>query len=331
VGCVRIGVIGAGVAGLGAARLLKLGGHEVVVFEKSKGLGGRCATRRLNGFVFDTGATSIAPRGRALEPVMLQELVRSDLVTVASPIYMHQSLRISMGDSLKNSIARYCYGPGNNVLGKLLAQGLDVRLEQKVEAIEKHPQKGYRILGEEFEALILTAPIPQTRELLTSVGEFRPIANVTYRPCLSVLLGYKVPTPEVKYHALVDPDQRHPLTWLSVESLKSPGRAPEGCSAFVAQMSPDYSSSHFESTDESIIATTASYLERLYGKDFAVPEVADVKRWRFSQPEMTAMFDSVNRPNAKLLIASDGIVGGRVEYAYEAGYRAAQLLLKGNA
>lgn len=41
----KIAVIGAGVAGLTAGRILAGSGHEVVVFEKSRGYGGRLATR----------------------------------------------------------------------------------------------------------------------------------------------------------------------------------------------------------------------------------------------------------------------------------------------
>lgn len=51
-----IAVVGAGIAGLLLARELKARGAEVVVFEKSRGLGGRMATKRVGEAVFDTGA-----------------------------------------------------------------------------------------------------------------------------------------------------------------------------------------------------------------------------------------------------------------------------------
>lgn len=45
----RVAVVGAGLAGLIAARAMADVGHTVAVFEKGRGLGGRMASRRKNG------------------------------------------------------------------------------------------------------------------------------------------------------------------------------------------------------------------------------------------------------------------------------------------
>src|SRR5579864_2450966 len=210
----RVGVVGAGIAGLGAARLLAMGGHEVVVFEGAGEVGGRCATRKVEKYVFDTGATSIAPRGKALDAVMLKELDTSDLIKVQKPIYTHNSLRVSAGDPGKMKIERYTYKSGNAKLPELLSKGLTIRKKDEISAIEKQDET-FKIEGEEFEAVIVATPLPETQRILEHSGEQRPIGHVHYRACISVLLGYEKEMPEVHYHAIVDPEQRHPLTWLS--------------------------------------------------------------------------------------------------------------------
>jgi predicted NAD/FAD-dependent oxidoreductase len=43
--------VGAGVAGLASVRALGKSGHHVAIFEKSRALGGRVATRRANGCI----------------------------------------------------------------------------------------------------------------------------------------------------------------------------------------------------------------------------------------------------------------------------------------
>jgi predicted NAD/FAD-dependent oxidoreductase len=52
-----IGVVGAGLSALTCSHeLLRTGVGRIDIFEKSRGLAGRAATRRENGYAFDHGA-----------------------------------------------------------------------------------------------------------------------------------------------------------------------------------------------------------------------------------------------------------------------------------
>ncbi|HRK21370.1 MAG TPA: FAD-dependent oxidoreductase [Fimbriimonadaceae bacterium] len=321
----NVAVIGAGVSGLAAARTLTDLGLKPKVFESDDEVGGRIRTVHLGGFLFDAGATTIAPRGRDLEEVMFRRVSGEGLVKIERPVFVHNSLRVSAGDPAKNRIDRYCYVGGNQTLCDRLAANLDVRNGAKIESIER-ANHGFALNGESFDGLVLALPIPEAKKLLDSAGESRPFSNSRYRSCLSVLLGYGFPDPDIGYHALVDPDGTHPLGWLSFESLKCAGRAPEGKCAVVAQLGPQFSKLYFEATDEYIVEATLGMLSRLYHRGWLEPEVSAVVRWETSQPEMTAQFDSVNRPGSRLVVAGDGLIGPRVEYAYECGVKAARLL-----
>ena len=57
----RVAVVGAGLAGLAAARELRAAGHGAVVFEKRLGLCGRLAARRAEGTVLDHGSRPSPP------------------------------------------------------------------------------------------------------------------------------------------------------------------------------------------------------------------------------------------------------------------------------
>ncbi|MEQ1821040.1 MAG: FAD-dependent oxidoreductase [Fimbriimonadaceae bacterium] len=326
----KVAIVGAGVSGLSCARELVKAGAEVVLFERDKKVGGRCATRTIGDYTFDTGATSIAPRGRAIEKVMLGELDRLHLVTVEKPIFVHHSLRVEAGDASHNRAERFCYSTGLAELPKLLAANLDIRLNTLIERFEKQDGTYTLFAGdqgfENFDRLVLAVPAPTANALLKGSRDQKSLDFVHYRPCLSVLLGYDEPL-ETPYHALVEPDQTHPLTWLSVESVKSPGRAPEGHSALVAQLSPAYSRLHFESEEALIIQSTCEHIGRLFGSEFRSPVVSQVKRWAYSLPENIAMFDSINPPGATVVVAGDGLLGGRIEFAFETGVMAAQRVL----
>ena len=52
----RVAIVGAGMSGLSAASILAAEGLDVQIFEKSRGCGGRMATRRSSGFEIDHGA-----------------------------------------------------------------------------------------------------------------------------------------------------------------------------------------------------------------------------------------------------------------------------------
>jgi predicted NAD/FAD-dependent oxidoreductase len=52
---VDIAIVGACVSGLTLARALALRGRAPVIFERERGVGGRCATRRVEGQPVDHG------------------------------------------------------------------------------------------------------------------------------------------------------------------------------------------------------------------------------------------------------------------------------------
>ena len=304
---------------------MRKAGHVVVVFERNSKVGGRVATHRSGGFVWDTGATTIAPRGKRIEGVLLTELDTAGLVKIDKPIYIHDGTRVRPGRSA--GAPRYTYVEGNEVFAERLAVGLDVRLGHDVEGIDRTGEQ-FVIHGEEFDALILTPPVPQTSLILWQLGETRAVGNVHYRPCISVQLGYNNALPPTTYHALLDVEQIHPLTWLSLESVKSPGRAPDGGTAICAQLSAGFSQVHFDQDDNKIIPLVVGFMERTYGSAFDAPSESSVMRWRYSQPDSLATFEHVNRRGARLLVASDGLLGGHVEDAYDIGTRTAELLVE---
>jgi predicted NAD/FAD-dependent oxidoreductase len=96
----------------------------------------------------------------------------------------------------------------------------------------------------------------------------------------------------------------------------------------VVQLSPPYSLSHFNDEESRIIGDALDYVGLLYGKPWESPEVTGLRRWKYSQPDTTAIFEAVNEPGATLIVAGDGVLAGRVEGAFACGLRAAALLVE---
>lgn len=76
----RIAVVGAGAAGLSAAFWLHRGGADPVVYDCAGSVGGRAATRWVDGYGFDTGAGAIASTGRHVHRLLTALGVTDEIV-----------------------------------------------------------------------------------------------------------------------------------------------------------------------------------------------------------------------------------------------------------
>ena len=104
----RVAVIGAGISGLVAARDLVSSGHEVLVIEKSRGLGGRMAARRAEDTVLDHGLPVLEVPSGGLLADLVRDLVPDDVVHLD-------------GDAV-------AWPAGMTVLPKAMVAGVDVQL-----------------------------------------------------------------------------------------------------------------------------------------------------------------------------------------------------------
>ena len=111
----QVVVIGAGLAGLCAARDLVDAGHSVTVLEKSRASGGRCATRRIGDATFDHGAQFFTARSAELT-AMVEQWITLGIVR-----------EWCRGFGAGDGHSRYCGAAGMTTIAKHLATGLDIR------------------------------------------------------------------------------------------------------------------------------------------------------------------------------------------------------------
>jgi renalase len=204
----HLAIIGAGAAGLAAARALRQRRPDIriTVFEKSRGLGGRAATRRRDGFIFDHGAQFFRTPTPELERLVRHDLPADALRDIGLPVWAFDAAgRIAEGDPSQNAEPAWTYADGISRLGKLLGEGLDVRRETRIAQVEdarpltkdesKPPHtralaapaeaafddrpssivpRRWSLLDTAgqahgpFDALLLTPPAPQTADLLAA-------------------------------------------------------------------------------------------------------------------------------------------------------------------
>ena len=116
-------IIGAGLAGLSAANDLQQAGHQVLLVDKGRGLGGRLAGRRIGDASFDHGAQFMTAR----EPRFKAAIASWIKAGVAEEWY-------SSYPGQPNGHPRYRGVPSMTAVAKYLAVGLDVLRTTRVDS-----------------------------------------------------------------------------------------------------------------------------------------------------------------------------------------------------
>lgn len=338
-----IAVIGAGIAGLTAAYTLR---RDVVIFEKSRGLGGRAATRwydRPSGRVYvDHGTQYLKSETEVFNRFLLEILPREDLSDIALPVWTFDARnQISEGDSTHNSTPKWSYKHGLATLGRLIvnAGALDVRLKVRIGSIRLEDDGKYTLIdtdGHEvgaFEQVIVAIPAGQAADLIAASAlpsEKQALEAAlregVYRRCLSVVLGYDRALANRPYYALVNSDKAHDISWLAYEHRKV-GHAPADHSTLVLQMAGAFSLDQWETDSESLVRAIAERGSELLDEDLTAFDWADVQKWRYSQPDQLASAAKLNGVLPNLWFAGDYLVGGRVHLAAEVGISVAESIL----
>ena len=157
----RVAVVGAGISGLICARTLADHGVTVTVFEKSRGVAGRMATRRTEeGLAFDHGAQyftiSDESFGQHVRSWQEDGLVECWTGTI-------RVLREGRIDSCKIETRRFVGTPGMTAVCKHLAAEIDVQLRSEIASL-KSVGESWRLIDktgkalDTYDVVIVSAP-----------------------------------------------------------------------------------------------------------------------------------------------------------------------------
>jgi renalase len=340
----HLAIVGAGMAGLSAAREMRRRRPDlmITIYEKSRGFGGRVATRRRDGFVFDHGAQVIKAPDASMEHLLTAELPIEELRRMDRPVYVfHTDGTIAEGDPTLNAEPSWFYAGGLNRLGKLLAADLDVRLETRIAALRREAGSARWMLFDAqgahvgtADAVLLTPPAPQTAEIL-AMSDFDPplrdmlvreLIHVPYRRCLTVTLAYNRPI-ERPFYALVNVDRQHPMAWLALEHTKGSERCPPGHSLLIAQMAGPFSMQQWDAPAEELASAVIEIVSMALGEDLRPPLWYDRQGWRYALPDGMANPAVLNTTQTGLFFAGDYTVGlGRIHLAIRSGQEIADTI-----
>ena len=320
----RLCIVGAGLAAAGIADALRAEPISVTVLEKSRGVGGRAATRRRNGCRYDHGANYIKDSDERTRE-LLESLGTDGLVDIDAPVWPFDADG-AISESQRPESHKWTWEAGITQLAKRLFSRTDaeIKKETRVDALEEG-DSGWTISDTDgathgpFDAVVVTPPAPQTADLLRATelvdgdGDLAAatdaVDSVPYRTIRTLLLHYPFEI-DRPYYALVNDDRSHDIGWLARESCK-PGHIPAGEELLVVQMAPDWSTANYDMPLEDAATKVAAKAARLLDDDrLTEPDWVDDQGWRYALPDAGVDSTAIKPLEAhSLYVAGDWVVG----------------------
>ncbi len=311
----RIAIIGAGMAGLTLARRLS-DCATVTVFEKSRGFGGRLATRRTDGGACDHGAQYFTARTRPFVDAVRSWHAAGVVATWPARFVELDRGRVLSSSQWRDDRPRFVGLPGMSALGRHLATGIDVRLRTPVESVTA-ASPGWQLTAADdadlgvFDWVVTTAPAAQSAQLLpTSFAHHADVTETQMQACFALMLSFAEPL-ALSWDAARVRNSR--LRWVSVNSSK-PGRGPG--SAVVAHSTHAYADARIDAHPEAIERDLAAELHAVAGIVTDTASYRCVHRWRYANVAPRPAGPMLIDPRRRLAACGDWCIGGRVEAAY---------------
>jgi hypothetical protein len=302
-------VIGAGLAGLTCARALADAGHSVVVYDKGRGLGGRMASRRKDGWRFDHGAVALRPKNDLFAALLGR--ARAD---------GHAAVWEAAGG--------WTGVPGMSSVVKSLAQGLEIVSSQRVTGLHKTDARWF-LAGPEhaenkrFDRVILAIPHPQAMELLAPWPALSAQISATdMAPCWTLMAGFETRLPtDLSYSDAAT----GPIAVLARDTAK-PGRTLPG-DGWVIQANADWTRAHLECEQAEVTPLLLAAFFNAIGCDPVVPAITMAHRWRYGLTSSPLGQPHVMDTDLGLAVCGDWCLGSTAHAAFDSGQSLATALL----
>ncbi|MGB3651744.1 MAG: FAD-dependent oxidoreductase [Rivularia sp. (in: cyanobacteria)] len=326
-------VIGAGMAGLVCAQQLTQAGYSVRVIDKSRGVGGRVATRRLFDTKADHGACYLKPKGEILQRLAKLLVSKGDLEIWTETLHIQDNFSSAIAHP---SSLPYIAAEGMNAIAKFMAQGLEIHRAQRINSITLTNENKWHLTSEtssdEFTAssVVVAIPAPQAVMLLESSAELlnngfiEKLRSVEFFPALTVMAGYPDSSGQPEWKAITFKDNPV-LGWIGLDSSK---RKNPTQPHFVIHSSADFAEKYFESelqqVGQQILENAASDVNLSWLNN---PQWMQIHRWRYAFPKTPLEQPFLAAETSSPLVCSGDWCGGNaIESAMLSGIAAAEYI-----
>ena len=323
----NVAVIGAGITGITLANLLQKK-VNLTVFEKSRGVGGRMATRRAEPYQFNHGTQYFKIENKEfkdfLQPLILNKIIKpleanqieilNKEVIKRTKIYNKQYFT---AESKMNSVVKY-----------LINNNLSIKLLCKIEKIIKENDKWFLIDSGQvsfgpYDWLIITIPPNQAKEILYNNFKFLDIIKkIKMRSCYSLMLGFDK-FGEFDFDTALFLDEE--VQWLSIRKIILENKEYYN---LLINSSYNFAEQNINGSKDKI-------------SDHLIKQVSDILKcklnnyehkalhfWKYAMSEKNNNLGSLLDEDFKIIVCGDWCMNGKVEGGFLSAKDAVNKLLK---
>jgi len=308
----KCAIIGAGLAGLSCADALKAAGHQVVLYDKARGPGGRMSTRRMETRFGTAHMDHGAPCFHATYPEFRKVVATWQAAGLVVPWSVG-------GPEAWVGVSRM-----SAIIGQAAAKH-DVRWNTFVQGILSDSGGRWKILLDQgmqgsYDAVIVAVPAEQAVPILAlyDFAMARSAALSLSQPCWTGLFVFEEALPAPVYsHSTAGPIA------LAVCNRSKPGRAePE---AWVVYASSAWSTAHLEDTPSDAAPALLAALKDVLGVGTLPPVEAAAHRWRYASAKGNGQ-NALWNADLRLGACGDWLIGPRAECAWMSGLSLASMI-----
>ena len=321
-----IAIIGTGIAGLSAAQVLHAAGQEIQLFDKSRGSGGRMASKRSDAGALDLGAQYFTARDRRFVDVVQQWQSRGWVAAWTPNLYRCNAGTLSASPDEQ---VRWVGTPRMSAITRAMLGALPVTFSCHITEVFRGPEHWHLQDADghthgPFSHVLIATPAPQASSLLAAAPKLAgAAASVAMQPTWAVALAFARPLDTPVEGCFV---QDSPLDWVARNRSK-PGRESH-MDTWVLQASSEWSKQQLDLPKEAVIEHLQGAFAELIGCAVPAPSLSIAHRWLYARPATAHQWGALADADLGLYACGDWCLSGRVEGAWLSGQEAAHKMLE---
>ena len=323
----NVAVIGAGITGITLANLLQKK-VNLTVFEKSKGVGGRMATRRAEPYQFNHGAQYFKIENKEFID-FLQPLIQNKIIKHYEANHIEiLNKKVIKRTKTYNKIYYTAQSKMNSVVKYLINNNFFIKLLCKIEKTIKENDKWFIIDSDKisygpYDWLFITIPPNQVLEILCNNFKYLDIIKkIKMRSCYSLMLGFdKIKELNFDTALFLDED----VQWLSIRKKILENKKYYN---LLINSSYNFAEKNINGSKDKISNYLIKQVSGILNCELNNYEHKALHFWKYAMSETNNNLGSLLDEELKAIVCGDWCMNGKVEGGFLSAKDAANKLFK---